>query len=213
VITPRQSDESRVAGGGSGAAAAPRGDRRPPERLPIGRTSREQRDCCREAVVGGGSKVWGDRGPGPVRGFGREIAELNRKSHFAMATGDKYLFQYLDEGGARRRIGSDNINAYLREASGEAFTSKHFRTCRQPQAGTRPQAPGPGLDEVETTVRGVAGGRLNATDGRVQRRGPSSTRPGCTLTVLPRSGSEATFADVLQDRRRRDVATPQACLA
>ncbi len=38
------------------------------------------------------------------------------------------LFQYIDEGGARRPIGSQDVNAYLRESSGSAFTSKHFRT-------------------------------------------------------------------------------------
>ena len=40
----------------------------------------------------------------------------------------QHLFQYIDESGALRRIGSGDINAYLREASGDDFTSKHFRT-------------------------------------------------------------------------------------
>jgi DNA topoisomerase I len=38
------------------------------------------------------------------------------------------LFQYLDDGGERRVVTSDNVNAYLREASGEDFTAKDFRT-------------------------------------------------------------------------------------
>lgn len=40
----------------------------------------------------------------------------------------QHLFQYVDQDGTRRRIGSTDINDYLREASGEHFTSKHFRT-------------------------------------------------------------------------------------
>lgn len=38
------------------------------------------------------------------------------------------LFQYIDENGARRRIGSSEVNDYLREASGGPFTAKDFRT-------------------------------------------------------------------------------------
>jgi DNA topoisomerase-1 len=38
------------------------------------------------------------------------------------------LFQYLDEAGARHAIGSADVNAYLHEIAGEAFTAKDFRT-------------------------------------------------------------------------------------
>lgn len=38
------------------------------------------------------------------------------------------LFQYLDEEGQRCSVGSDDINAYLREVTGEAFSAKDFRT-------------------------------------------------------------------------------------
>jgi DNA topoisomerase-1 len=38
------------------------------------------------------------------------------------------LFQYIDEGGKRQRVGSGDINAYVRAATGEEFTSKDFRT-------------------------------------------------------------------------------------
>lgn len=43
------------------------------------------------------------------------------------------LFQYLDEDGRRRRVGSTDVNRYLREISGADFTAKDFRTW----AGTR----------------------------------------------------------------------------
>jgi DNA topoisomerase-1 len=38
------------------------------------------------------------------------------------------LFQYIDEAGERHAIGSADINAYLREATGQDFTAKDFRT-------------------------------------------------------------------------------------
>jgi DNA topoisomerase-1 len=38
------------------------------------------------------------------------------------------LFQYLDEHGRRRAVGSGDVNAYLRAASGSDFTAKDFRT-------------------------------------------------------------------------------------
>ena len=38
------------------------------------------------------------------------------------------LFQYLDEHGQRCSVSSQDVNDYLREATGADFTSKHFRT-------------------------------------------------------------------------------------
>ncbi|HEV8112455.1 MAG TPA: DNA topoisomerase IB [Planctomycetota bacterium] len=38
------------------------------------------------------------------------------------------LFQYLDERGNGQRIGSEDVNEYLRDATGAEFTAKSFRT-------------------------------------------------------------------------------------
>jgi DNA topoisomerase I len=38
------------------------------------------------------------------------------------------LFQYVGDDGRRRGVTSGDVNAYLREATGEAFTAKDFRT-------------------------------------------------------------------------------------
>ena len=38
------------------------------------------------------------------------------------------LFQYLDEDGVRHPVRSDDVNRYIRDAVGEDFSSKHFRT-------------------------------------------------------------------------------------
>ena len=40
----------------------------------------------------------------------------------------EHLFQYVDEAGERQSIGSADVNAYLREATGQDFTAKDFRT-------------------------------------------------------------------------------------
>jgi DNA topoisomerase-1 len=40
----------------------------------------------------------------------------------------QHLFQYLDEDGVRQPIDSADVNAYLQEITGEAFTAKDFRT-------------------------------------------------------------------------------------
>jgi DNA topoisomerase-1 len=38
------------------------------------------------------------------------------------------LFQYLDGDGQRQSVGSEDVNAYLRETTGEEFSAKDFRT-------------------------------------------------------------------------------------
>jgi DNA topoisomerase-1 len=38
------------------------------------------------------------------------------------------LFEYVDEAGAVRDVGSTDVNAYLQEIAGEEFTAKDFRT-------------------------------------------------------------------------------------
>jgi DNA topoisomerase-1 len=38
------------------------------------------------------------------------------------------LFQYLDEDGQRQSVGSEEVNAYLKEITGQDFSSKDFRT-------------------------------------------------------------------------------------
>lgn len=38
------------------------------------------------------------------------------------------LFQYIDSDGSHRSITSSDVNAYLREITGQAFTAKDFRT-------------------------------------------------------------------------------------
>ena len=40
----------------------------------------------------------------------------------------QHLFKYRDEAGEWREVGSDDVNAYLRDIAGEDFSAKDFRT-------------------------------------------------------------------------------------
>ncbi len=55
----------------------------------------------------------------------RRLARLVRRCHELPG---QRLFQYVDETGERRPIDSDQVNMYLREAMGDDFTAKDFRT-------------------------------------------------------------------------------------
>jgi DNA topoisomerase-1 len=52
------------------------------------------------------------------------------------------LFQYVDEDGEVRSIGSEDVNAYLREITGDEFSAKDFRTWAGTVAAARALAKG-----------------------------------------------------------------------
>jgi DNA topoisomerase-1 len=53
------------------------------------------------------------------------VARIVRK---AQEIPGQELFQYLDENGERQKVNSEDVNAYLREAAGDEFSAKDFRT-------------------------------------------------------------------------------------
>ena len=73
------------------------------------------------------------------------------------------LFRYVDDEGETRRIESSDVNAYLKEISGQDFTSKDFRTWAgtvlAARALARLQAPGSqaeGKRNIATAIEAVA---------------------------------------------------------
>lgn len=63
------------------------------------------------------------------------------------------IFQYFDESGARRDIKSDDVNAYLKEITGEDFTAKDFRTwAGTVQAALQLELCGPGTSERQRKI-------------------------------------------------------------
>lgn len=74
------------------------------------------------------------------------------------------LFQYLDEAGQRHAVGSAEVNAYIRQAMGEDFSAKDFRTWAGTLAAARAlilNAPCGSASEakrnINTCVKAVAG--------------------------------------------------------
>jgi DNA topoisomerase-1 len=55
----------------------------------------------------------------------RRLAQLVRRTQDLPG---QHLFEYLDAEGNPHPVGSDEVNLYIREATGGDFTAKHFRT-------------------------------------------------------------------------------------
>ncbi|MEZ5287464.1 MAG: hypothetical protein R2712_22225 [Vicinamibacterales bacterium] len=121
------------------------------------------------------------------------------------------LFQYLDEHGDVREVTSSDVNAYLREAMGETFTAKDFRTW----AGTVLTARA--LDELEPRLV-THGGRevvVLAIDAACRLLG--NTRPVCRACYVHPDvidahvdGTLARMTRARGGRRRRDLASAEA---
>ena len=71
------------------------------------------------------------------------------------------LFQYRDENGQRRAVESADVNGYIREAMGEDFSAKDFRTWAGTLAAARaltmPECADLAPRNVNTCVKAVAG--------------------------------------------------------
>ena len=83
----------------------------------------------RHATVAGGSVRFEFRGKSGVRhAIGLDDRRLAGIVKRCRDLPGQELFQYLDEAGGRHVVGSADVNAYLREAMGQDFTAKDFRT-------------------------------------------------------------------------------------
>jgi DNA topoisomerase I len=112
---------------------------------------------------GKGGKVW------RLRISDRRVARIVRS---CQELPGQQLFQYLDGEGQRHRVDSADVNAYLREVTGQGFTAKDFRTW----AGTVIAAMA--LAEVETfDTQAAAKRNLRRAIERV------ATRLGNTPTI------------------------------
>lgn len=65
---------------------------------------------------------------GKVQQLTIEDQRLSRIARRCQDLPGQNLFQYLDEDGTAHPVGSSEVNAYIREATGGEFTAKHFRT-------------------------------------------------------------------------------------
>jgi DNA topoisomerase I len=65
------------------------------------------------------------------------------------------LFQYVDDDGTRGAVTSDDVNAYLREASGGDYTAKDFRTWAGTTLAARALSGLPGFESEAEAKRNV----------------------------------------------------------
>lgn len=82
-------------------------------------------------------------------------ARLARLLRHCQQLPGQHLFQYQDDDGQLRPVGSAQVNDYLREAMGEAFTAKDFRTWGGTLAAIRLLAEMP-WDEAGASQRAMA---------------------------------------------------------
>ena len=68
----------------------------------------------------------------------------------------QHLFQYLDEAGEAKPVGSAQVNEYLRETMGEDFTAKNFRTWHASAIGLQALAEAEGALSVKALAEHVS---------------------------------------------------------
>ncbi|MFO6448630.1 DNA topoisomerase IB [Erythrobacter sp. NE805] len=73
-----------------------------------------------------------------------------------LGDGDDHLFKYEDEDGGVHPVTSADVNAYLRETMGEAFTAKHFRTFHASSLAFEKLATGPGHVKLKEMLEHVS---------------------------------------------------------
>lgn len=116
------------------------------------------------------------------------------------------LFNYIDDDGERRLIRSQDVNDYIRDAMGEGFSSKHFRTWGGTMAAAH-------LFEQVEVPESQAGKRraLNATIDQVAAL-LGNTRAVCRSCYIHPAVTEAWVEGVLADglqAARQKVSRPR----
>ena len=119
----------------------------------------------RHARVGAARAVFEFRGKsGKVHTTGFSDRRLARIVKACQDLPGQRLFQYLDEDGGRHAVESADVNAYLRDAMGEDFSAKDFRTWAGTVAAARALVTLPDCESesraarnINTCVKAVAG--------------------------------------------------------
>ena len=119
----------------------------------------------RHAKIGTETAVFEFRGKsGKVHTTGFSNRRLARIVRACQDLPGQRLFQYLDDEGARRAVESADVNAYLREALGDDFSAKDFRTWAGTIFAARALAGSPSCEtpseakrQVNLCVKAVAG--------------------------------------------------------
>ncbi|PLS79808.1 MAG: DNA topoisomerase I [Chloroflexi bacterium] len=114
------------------------------------------------------------------------------------------LFQYLDEDGQRRDVTSDDVNAYLREITGQEFTAKDFRTwAGTVLAALALQAAEPYEKESQAKKNIVAA--IQSVSERLGNT-PSICRKCYVHPAILDAYLEGTIIDALEQRIEQEIA-------
>jgi DNA topoisomerase-1 len=111
------------------------------------------------------------------------------------------LFQYIDENGARQKVGSADLNAYLREIAGSDVTAKDFRTWAGTVLAAMALSELAGCDSQTTAKR-----NLRAAIEEVARQlgnTPAICRKCYIHPAIMDGYLEGTLLDTLQQRIKR----------
>jgi DNA topoisomerase-1 len=111
------------------------------------------------------------------------------------------LFEYLDDAGQRRDVKSDDVNAYLKEITGQDFTAKDFRTWAGTVLAARALREFEQFDSATQAKRNV----VQAIETVARRLG--NTRAVCRKCYIHpailNTYLDGTMAKVLQKRAER----------
>ena len=112
------------------------------------------------------------------------------------------LFQYIDDAGARQAIDSSEVNAYLREVSGEEFTAKDFRTWAGTVLAARELAAMASFDSPAEAKRNVVKAIAAVASPSGQHEG------GVPEVLCPSGGSRCLYG--WPDHQGSRAAPPRA---
>jgi DNA topoisomerase-1 len=153
----------------------------------------------RHASIEGSKVVFHFRGKsGKEHRVGVQDRRLSRIVKECQELPGQELFQYVDDRGVRRAVSSSDVNAYVREVTGQEFTAKDFRTW----AGTvlaacalREMEKGASKAQVKRNVK-------RAVDSVAQRLGNTVAvcRKCYVHPVVLDAYMDGTLAPTLQER-------------
>ena len=120
------------------------------------------------------------------------------------------LFQYLDDDGQPRTIGSGDVNAYLRELTGEDFTAKDFRTWAGTVLAALALQEFEAFDSQAQAKKNV----VRAIEAVARRLGntPTVCRKCYVHPAIIDAYLEGTLIDTLQQRAEQELADSMPAL-
>jgi DNA topoisomerase I len=151
------------------------------------------------------------------RGKGRQEVECSVKSaplgrvigQLARVPGRR-LFQYRDEEGRRRKVTASDVNAYLRDISGEALTAKNFRTLAASAAAAEILAGTEPAEKPRARHRQVA--EVVATVADMLGNTPTIARKSYILPEVIAAFADGRMAKAARDERKPGLSKGESLL-